>query len=247
MAILQPLLAVPGTVYVCPGRYFGNYTTSADVTLIGAGDGDDPQVDTILSGPTPPTSLPVVSIPSNRTVELRQVRITGGQALNTIGGGIQNGGTTLTLRNCTVSGNSATRNDDAPAEGGGIFNDAVSHLVMVDCTVSGNAAAHTGNDSARGGGIMNRHIVELTRCRIVDNTAKDEGGGISQSSNVGFATLTDCEVTQNKIVPAGPGGSGINNSSFVGVTLVNSFVWDNTPDPQCVGNVTGSPCGVPPP
>ena len=39
-------------------------------------------------------------------------------------------------------------------------------------------------------------------------------------------------------------GIAVNGNN---VTLVNSFVWNNTPEPQGSGTVFGGGCNVPPP
>jgi predicted outer membrane repeat protein len=51
------------------------------------------------------------------------------------GGGIVNAGT-LTVSNCTVSGNSAT-----DIGGGAIFNQELATLAVINSTVSGNSAS----------------------------------------------------------------------------------------------------------
>jgi hypothetical protein len=242
---LQPKLAAGGTVYACPGRYLGNFTTLQNVTLIGAGEGDDPQVDTILDAGGVPGAGRVLDIPNNVTVELRQLRITGGQTTNDDAAGILSVGTKLTMRACTVTGNHAMGNDMSHTQGGGIFNGGLSQLVMSDCTISDNTASQAGSGPAYGGGIYNVNALELTRCRIAGNTAKTAGGGFY--NNAGFPTLTDCEITDNELTAqAGGSGSGIAVNGH-NVTLVNSFVWANRPEPQCSGAVNGGGCNVSPP
>jgi predicted outer membrane repeat protein len=95
--------------------------------------------------------------------------ITGGNASS--GGGVQNLGT-LTLTNCTVSGNSASAN------GSGLNNDG--SLALINCTVSGNSA------SASGGGLSNQGTLTLINCTVSGNSASASGGGLS---NQGTATL----------------------------------------------------------
>jgi hypothetical protein len=53
----------------------------------------------------------------NKTVSLSGLTITNGRVSGDYGGGIYNNRCTLTLNNCTLSGNSADY------DGGGIFND----------------------------------------------------------------------------------------------------------------------------
>ena len=63
-----------------------------------------------------------------------------------VGGGIYNDHATLTLNNCTISGNTADQ-----GSGGGIYNDGYggsATLTVTNCTISGNSAWP-------GGGIYN--------------------------------------------------------------------------------------------
>src|SRR4029077_8881862 len=65
------------------------------------------------------------------------------------GGGIFNESSTLTVSNCTISGNSAP---NAFGVGGGIYNEvgfSNGTLVVLNCTLSGNSAGDNG------GGIFN--------------------------------------------------------------------------------------------
>jgi hypothetical protein len=49
-ALLQSVLNLGETLYVCPGVYRANFTAEADLTMIGAGENDDPASNTILEG-----------------------------------------------------------------------------------------------------------------------------------------------------------------------------------------------------
>ena len=69
----------------------------------------------------------VFYIASSKTVSIAGLTITNGYAPNSEsdgGGGIRNDHSTLTVSNCTVSGNFA------PYLGGGIYNDTGSTLTM---------------------------------------------------------------------------------------------------------------------
>ena len=82
------------------------------------------------------------------------------------GGGVANGGGTMTLTDCTVSGNSAFNN------GGGLIA-FYGATTLTNCTVSGNSALNNG-----GGGIVNEGTATLTNCTISDNSATVNGGGV---------------------------------------------------------------------
>jgi len=83
------------------------------------------------------------------------------------GGGIWNYGHTLTVTNCTFSGNSAL-------VAGGIANDVSSNLTVTNCTFSGNSAG-------AGGGILNGGILIATNSTFSDNSAASPGGAIYNS------------------------------------------------------------------
>lgn len=159
----------PATIRICPGAY-GQFTISRDVTLIGAGQGDDPASNTIINGAG--GALPsAVFVNLGRSVSLQRMRITGGKiGVNFWGsslgmtdctvtgnvnpGGISGGVGVFTdfnsgsahLTNCTISDNSVIGN------GGGIYLDEGASVTLNGGTVTGNMAAGTGNS---GGGIYN--------------------------------------------------------------------------------------------
>jgi len=138
------------------------------------------------------------------TVTVSGLTVTNGSMTNDFGGGIYNDHSTLTLSNCTVSGNSATfgaggiysdghagsailessnstfsGNSASGGSGGGIFNDGQQNgsatLDMVNCTVSGNSALF-------GGGIINNGFQGNAPVTLKNNTVSgnsaNQGGGI---------------------------------------------------------------------
>jgi predicted outer membrane repeat protein len=166
MAGLQAAIDAAGeTLYICPGRYTGQLTfnPAAPVTLIGAGDGADPKISTILDGQG--TTRVVAIDVAAAAVTLQDLRITGGRA--TIGGGILHDGAKLTMSDCTVTGNTA---DTFGGGGIHIYPDAM--LEMTRCTVSDNRGIY-------GAGIfVQSGTVTLTDCLIEGNSAGQYGGGI---------------------------------------------------------------------
>ena len=127
------------------------------------------------------------------TASISELTLTGGTGLRG-GGGLYNNGT-VTLTDCTVSGNVAR---------GIVFNDTAAGLynngtaTLIDCTVSDNSAF--GN----GGGLSNYGTVTLSNCTVSGNTANVYGGLL----NYGTAALTNCTVSGN----TGGFGAGIGNS-----------------------------------
>jgi hypothetical protein len=150
----------------------------------------------------------VFDVAKGVTANLSALVITDGSSAN--GGGIENAGT-LTLSDCTVSGNSAT---SFGGVGGGIDN--LYSLTASDCTLSGNSA--TG-----GGGIANvGKLLSLTDCTLLKNSTSVYGAGL-WNGGFGTATLTNCTLADNS---AGRRGGGITNDGKL--TLTNCTVSANS-------------------
>ena len=112
----------------------------------------------------------------------------------------------LTLTNCTVSGNSTGGDGGGySSSGGGIFS--TDTLTLTNCTVSGNAA---NPNWEFGGDVYHPHY------------SPGSGGGISSS---GAVTLTNCTVSGNS---AGEGQEGGVSISSWGTLTATSSIFDNT-------------------
>jgi hypothetical protein len=243
-------------IRICAGTYVGNVTVSKNLTLLGAGEGSDPASNTILdaNGNGSP-----VTIPAGVTATVQGVRITGASGI--VASGVTNNGT-LTMRDCTVTGNESTANNS----GGGLRNGNGASLTMTTCTVSGNTA---GRD---GGGILTLSgSLSMTACTVSDNTAGGLGGGIACNGsgttqllgcvigpgnmalqggglsvfNGASVTLDASFVFGNEATDAGSPGGGIRNSNSTVTLQHGSTVSDNDPD-NCVatgsGTITGDGC-----
>jgi hypothetical protein len=144
----------------------------------------------------------VLSVAAGTMAVLRGMTFTGG-ATESSGGGVLNSGT-LTLMNCTVSGNTANRD-------GGVFNSGT--MTLNNSTVSGNTA------SFMAGGIFNyRSALTVTNSTVSGNTG-EYGGGILNNGNL---TLTNITVSGN----AANYGSGIYHLSGSTLTVRNTLVDD---------------------
>jgi predicted outer membrane repeat protein len=188
----------------------------------------DLSTDMVLSGPgasaltvnrdttVPGPDSPIFNVTSGTVVTISGLAITPSGY-----GAIQNSGT-LTLTDCTLSGN----------PGGGALEDAISSsgtltlsnctlvdfpdgviqnsgtLTLTDCTLSGNSTI-----LANGGGIWSSGTLTLTDCTLSGNsTGLANGGGIWSS---GTLTLTDCTLSGNS---AGYDGGGIWSSGTLTLT-----------------------------
>ena len=170
------------------------------------------------------------------------------------GGGVFNQGT-LTISNCTITGNSAVPLTDIsyhPAYGGGIYNSSgidnssAGTLTMVRCTVANNTSTDTG------GGIFAYGNLTIVDSTITHNTSSggilaDFGGGLLVSGNAtitnstitynsaglggglqnnGILTVIDSTIANNVATDIGPGGGGIYNTDTVNV--VNGTIASNS-------------------
>ncbi len=104
------------------------------------------------------------------SLTLNNLTVTLGRTSIESGAGIFNNGT-LSLTNCTVSGNSV----GTGGAGGGIFNNGTVDLT--NSTVSGNSAN-------LGGGINNNGTVNLTNSTISGNFAGGVGSGIRNNGTL---------------------------------------------------------------
>ena len=191
-AALHGALDLGNMVRVCPGRYQHNFELSTDVTVIGAGDGEDAASSTILDAGGSGRTL---FVSQGVKASLRGVRISGGDA--DLGGGFRSDGG-LTLTSCTITGNSANL-------GGGLYApfNATGALALIDCQV-------LENDANRGAGLDNNSIVTVTisGCTIAKNQSAEDGGGIF--NNGGTIAITGSEITTNEA--KGNGGGAFNNT-----------------------------------
>jgi hypothetical protein len=151
------------------------------------------------------------------TATLQYLTVTGGN-ISGVGGGVFNNGGTLSLTNCTVSGNSAG------TDGGGVDNEPGGTLNLTNCTLSGNSATHNG------GGAWNNGTLNLTNCTLSGNSAGTAGGGVY---NVGTLNLTNCTLSGNSATNT---GGGVYN--YGTATLTNAIVAGNTTGGNPGGDVT---------
>jgi predicted outer membrane repeat protein/parallel beta-helix repeat protein len=131
----------------------------------------------------------------------------------TYGGGVAQQGGQTTLRDSTISGNTAN------SEGGGIVHIGGS-MTITGCTVSGNSGAASG-----GGGIAvsSGNTLSISNSTFSGNTSTTNGGGIYSQSSV---TLTNCTISGNSAANAGSGG-GIRLTAGT-LTLRSVIVAGNT-------------------
>ncbi|MFN8661619.1 MAG: hypothetical protein U0075_06985 [Thermomicrobiales bacterium] len=196
---LNARLAKGGTVYICPGRYIGFFTSNA-VTMVGAGMGEDPATNTILDGSDSGRTL---SISDGATVSLSRLRITRGNAGSSPGGGIFAKGGDLTIDNCAIEKNRA--------DSGGGIHVKDGRLTMRNTSVAEN----TGTISGGGIQLLTGFASTIASSRITGNrspsTSWGMGGGLRVYENT--LTITDTEISGNSAMNEG-GGIYVYNSTL---------------------------------
>ena len=184
----------------------------------------------------------IFTVTGGPTVVLDGLTISNGHVgasyFNAFGGGVYNApGGSLTVTNCTLSGNSA-------GYGGGIDN-CSGTLTVSNSTLSGNSSLIggaidnqggtltvsnsilSGNSSEQGGGIANslQLSTKITGTLTVSNStlsanSAHNGGGID---NDGTMTVSGCTLSGN----SGYNGGGIDNELSGGLTVSNSTLSGN--------------------
>jgi predicted outer membrane repeat protein len=155
----------------------------------------------------------VFEVAGTSTVTLSGLTISNGYSVE--GGAILDAGT-LTVTDCTVSGNYATN------FGGGIYNSGT--LTVNACNLSGNTAVYDG-----GGGIYNAGTLTVNGGDVSLNVG-GAGGGIY---NAGTATVAHCTLSGNAAISGNiySIGGGIYNAGTAGaLTVLDSSLILNRPD-----------------
>ena len=154
-----------------------------------------------------------------------------GTGTNQYGGGLYATGSSLTLVNCTFSGNSAN-------SGGGMYS-VSSAPTLTSCTFNANSAAGSGGS---GGGMYNASSSpKLTNCTFSGNSANYNGGGMVNTTS-SSPTLIHCTFSSNSAGSGGGSGGGLYNSSS-SPTLINCAFSGNSASSNGGGvyNVSASP------
>ena len=176
-----------------------------------------------------------------KTVSISGLTMTNGQPSGNFpddsGGGIYNDHATLTMNNCTLSGNSAIW-------GGGIYNAGFNPggsaaLTVSNSTVSGNSANQT--IGRGGGGIYNdgdnngSATLAISNSTLSSNSAPYGGGIVNDGTFAGNAALTvdNCTISANSAMGTGSafGGDIYNDGDSGGsatVSISNSTVSGNS-------------------
>jgi hypothetical protein len=192
----------------------------------------------------------VFHIAPSTIVTLSELNITNGNASNAPvpdGGGIYNDHATLTLGNCTIANNTASR------DGGGVHNAGAATLTLNDCIITGNVTGNDGggvcnngtggaaimgvndctinkNSATHGGGVCNdgrmkgATLLQISNTTLSNNSAGDDAGAILNIADTkGTATLSNCTISGNS---AQTYGGAISNAA--GLTIANTTFSGNS-------------------
>jgi len=128
----------------------------------------------------------VFHIAPQRSVTLSNLIIRNGAASANDGGGIYNDQATLTLNNCTLTGNAADY-------GGAIYNNGFAGwatLEINDSNIQDNTAAHSGGSIYNDGGESGNASLTINHSTISDNSARLGGSIYNDGFDYGSAFLT---------------------------------------------------------
>ncbi len=147
-------------------------------------------------------SFGILSIASGLTVILNHLTITGGTASSGNGGGILVQSSTLTVQNCTISGNTAVA-------GGGIAASGTSNVTVQNSTVSGNTSTGRGPNDGGGGievsGTGSTLTVQYSTVSGNTSTVGKGGGIYFLSSSGGTLTVQYSTISGNSSASYGAG------------------------------------------
>lgn len=226
-AALQTAIAGGGAVYVCPGRYTGEFVVPASMTisLFGAGMGADPATATILDAQR---AGETVFVEQYANATLKDLRVTGSSGERGNPGLLVAEDSAATLVRCAVVDNGKSQ-----GSGGGIS--VRGSITLDDSLISGNLASN-------GAGVnMSSNATALLRGTTVRGNTAGTGGGF----NVGSGTLTladGCLVTGN-VATADPGGGiAASDQATVMISADSSVVGNDPDDCAILGALTGT-CG----
>jgi len=184
----------------------------------------------------------VFNLNASLTFSISGLTIANGRATGTypatIGAGIFNSGSTLTVSNCTFNGCYATNvggaiysggqfsvtnctfaSNTALSGGSGIWATGSSTATVGNCTFSGNTGtAYSGNIS-----------FTIYNCTFNGNTGL-KSGAISTGGSVSSAILSSTISGNTATDPSGlrPAGGGIYHSEYCSLTIKNSIISGNT-------------------
>ena len=145
----------------------------------------------------------VFDVLASGTLTLRDVTITGGTA--TAGGGLRNSGGSVSITSSTVSQNSASNGGAIASSGGSVE--------LVNATISTNTATNGAGLDISGG------LLSLLHVTITANTASDSAGGLRLTGSA-TAEITNTIIAGNSAVTSSPDVSGTFSPTSISHDLI---------------------------
>jgi len=171
---------------------------------------------TITGGTDPASGTGGGGIVNNGTLTVANCSITGNSALDgTGGGGIVNNGT-LTVANCSITNNSAP-----DGSGGGINNNGSGTVTVTGSTIANNSAPTGG-----GGGIANGSGTLRVTSSVVSNNTASQGGGVDVFE--GNLNVVNSLFLGNTAVGLSAYGGAIHTDAFTTVNVTGTSFFANT-------------------
>lgn len=223
---------------------FSNSLASNSITLTGGqlvvGPGKNLNINagSISQGVTVNANKASRVLSTHSPLILRKLTLTGGLATTATGGATDGGAiaaysATLTLRDTTLSDNTAAR------RGGGIYADS-STLNLYNSSVSNNLTTGGEDSGARGGGIASENAGSITvsNSTVSGNTAFRVGGISARDVNL---TLSNSVMTANTATKTNDAdGGAIFSKGQVSLTINDSTLSGNSsPDGGAIAVVSG--------
>lgn len=183
-----------------------------------------------IDGPLDENDDPLVAIDGNDAVNV--LFITADATIQNLG--IQHGvrdlgagvfvgpAADVTLENTRIIKNTASES------GGGVHNTGTVRIVR--SVVTGNVAANLSMPQGEGGGVYSLGNLIITESDIVNNTARENGGGIAMMPD-GALEITGALIADNTALSQSGGGLYIGTatgSSPITVTIDTTFIEQNT-------------------
>jgi cysteine-rich repeat protein len=147
---------------------------------------------------SPAGAVRIFAVDESAALDLRNLTIAEapGAVLNT---------GTMTLTNCTLSGNSVV-GDVLFGGGAAIYNTGT--MTLTNCRLSANSVVGGATSNGGGGAIYNTGTMTMMNCALSGNSAYFAGA----ISNIGTITLANCTLSGNSVVDgANRGGGAISN------------------------------------
>src|SRR6266850_4516613 len=161
----------------------GELGVSNSVTIIGPGPGT-----LAVNGNYPNTTNRVFYITQSNNVTIAGLTITNGNAGPDWGAGIFNHRSTLTVSNCTISGNAAE--DGAAILNDGEGSSSSATLTIINSTLSGNSAEFAGGAIRNDGAFSGNATLTITNSTFSGNLAGIGGAIRNDGYSGGSAKLT---------------------------------------------------------